>query len=96
MCSHISLEICSRTVRAFSRAAARQAVLIERSEKFVLFQRTDDRVPLLLSVRIARVFEIEEQLQIYVGDAGIIFRALDVAAHPEKGISDATKHMTRE
>jgi hypothetical protein len=34
-------------------------------------------------------------LQINVGDAGIIFRALDVAAHPEKGISDATKH-TRE
>jgi len=35
-------------------------------------------------------------LQIYVGDAGIIFRALDVAAHPEKGISDATKHTKVE
>jgi hypothetical protein len=67
--------------------------LIERSEKFVFFQRTDDRVPLLLRVGIAGVFKIEEQLQIYVGDAGIIFCALDVATHPEKGISDPTKHM---
>ena len=67
-------------------------VLIERSEKFVFFQRTDDRIPLLLRVGIAGVFKIEEQLQIYVGDAGIIFCALDVATHPEKGISDPTKH----
>src|SRR5438132_9137284 len=36
-------------------------VLIERSEKFVFFQRTDDRVPLLLSVGIAGVFKIEER-----------------------------------
>ena len=71
-------------------------VLIERGEQFILFQRADDRIPLLLGIGVACVLEVEKQLQIDVSDAGVVLRPLDVAAHPEQRISDARKHTEME
>ena len=71
-------------------------VLIKRSEKLIHFQGANDRIPLLLGVGVARVLKVQEQLQIDIGNAGVVFRPLDVAAHPEKGISNAGKHTELE
>src|SRR5262249_17365307 len=70
-------------------------VSIKRCEKLVLFQRANDRIPLLLRVGVVRVLQVEKQLQIDIGNAGVVFRPLDVAAHPEKGISNARKHTNQ-
>src|SRR6516225_7213824 len=71
-------------------------VLIKRGKKLVLFQRANDWIPLLLGVGVACVLKIKEQLQIDISDAGVVFRPLDVAAHPEKGICNATQHTELE
>src|ERR1700674_2364354 len=66
---------------------------VERSEKLVLLEGADDRVPLLLRIGVALISEIEEQLKIHIRDAGVVLRPLDVAAHPVEGIGDAAKHV---
>ena len=69
------------------RAAVR--FFVERIEKLVLLQRADDRIPVLLRIEIRLVGQIEQQLEIHLGDARVVLRPLDVAAHPIKRICDA-------
>ena len=73
--------------RAFVRG------FVERIEKIGLFERSDDRRPMLHRVGLAS--EIEEELEIHIEEPGVIFRPLDVAAHPIKRIGNAAEHCVR-
>ena len=64
--------------------------VVERIEEVGLFERSDDRRPVLHRLGLAA--EVEEQLQIDIENAGVILRPLDVAAHPVEGIGDAAQH----
>ena len=62
---------------------------MELVEKLLVFERGENRQPLLVRVQIIQRLEIEHELHIHIENARNRFGALDVAAEPETGIGDA-------
>ena len=67
-------------------------LFVERTEKLGFLERGDDRRPMVHDFGLRLISEIEQELEIDVENARVVFRPLDVAAHPVKGISDPAQH----
>ena len=62
--------------------------LVKLVEKFLVFERIDDRSPMSADGRFALTIEVEHQLEVDLQQAGIVFGPLDVAVHPEEAFGD--------
>ena len=50
---------------------------------------------MLAEVGVVVAPEVEDELQVHLEEAGDVLRALDVAAHPVKGMGHAREHHVR-
>ena len=66
--------------------------LIQLEEGLFIARRAEDREPVFLKLIVIEICKIQHQLKVHVKEAGHILRALDVPAHPVKGVGDAREH----
>ena len=66
--------------------------LVVLREEFFVAGAQEDGAPMLLDGGVSEALEIEEELEIDVEEAGEIFGALDVTAHPIERVRDAGEH----